>query len=406
MDLKIQPIYIVMNKKIKKRSLEPFIQFLSILLVGAVISYVTFVDQRMLVINLILFSIFAFFYIERSIKATGIESTKLIMLTFMDQYIASLSVHKTVLAAFNNTLDVSDARIKNELMSFTEVDPLEKIEYLASIFKDNIYQSFIKNVRTYNEIGGDILLSSSFLLKEIAEERTLIMKNRQLTNQTFIELLTGWFFVFLIILMLRFAVTDIYHQLLMNPIFSYGLEVFILLILFSVYMHKHVTSHMYLEKKVKRQKKVKNLSINDFVESFSYFRINLSSGTNVYKSLEMTATQSQGGIGQELYQLINEIKVQQNVTPFIEFSSRFNDPLVKHIMVNIYQMMINGGESSLLFEFNHLFDRIYETNARLNYHHLKRSYENINQMPMLGSGVLVILIMAGVIGLLGTMLYV
>src|SRR5574344_1505070 len=102
MDMKIQPIYIVMKKKIKKQSLEPIIQFLLILLVGAIISYVTFVDQRMLVINLIVFSIFAYFYIERSIKAAGIESTKLIMLTFIDQYIASLSVHKTVLAAFNN----------------------------------------------------------------------------------------------------------------------------------------------------------------------------------------------------------------------------------------------------------------------------------------------------------------
>lgn len=404
--MKIQPIYIVMKKKIKKRSFEPIIQILSILLVGAIISYVTFVDLKMLVINLIVFSIFAYFYIERSVKASGIETTKLIMLTFIDQYIASLSVHKTVLAAFNNTLEVSDVRIKNELMSFTEVDPLEKIEFLASIFTANIYQSFIKNVKTYNEIGGDILLSSSFLLKEIAEERTLIMKNRQLTSQTLIELLTGWFFVFLIVLMLKFAVTDIYHQLLMNPIFSYGLEAFILLILVSVFMHKYVTSQMYLEKKVKRQKKVKYISINDFVESFSYFRINLSSGTNVYKSLEMTAMQSQGEIGQELYHLINEIKVRQNVTPFIDFSARFNDPLVKHIMINIYQMMINGGDSSLLFEFNHLFDRIYETNASLNYQHLKQSYENINQMPMLGSGVLVILIMAGVIGLLGTMLYV
>lgn len=395
-----------MNKKTHKLSLEPVIQFLTILLLGLSISYVTFDDQGLMLLNLFVFSFFAFFYIQRSLKAKAIENTKLMMLTFIDQFIASLSVHKTLLAAFNNTLEVSDERIKNELRTFSEVDPLEKIEYLASIFKANIYQSFIKNIRTYSEIGGDILLMSSFLLKEVAEERTLMMKYRQLTNQTFIELLTGWFFVFLIILMLKFAVSDIYLQLLMNPIFTYGLEMFILLILASVYMHKYVTSQIYMEKKIRRRKKMKHLSINDFVESFSYFRNNLSSGTNVYKSLEMTATQSQGDIGQELFHLINEIKIQQNVTPFIHFSSRFNDPLVKHIMVNIYQLMINGGESSLLFEFNHLFDRIYETNTALNYHHLKQHYENINQMPMLGSGILVILIMAGVIGLLGTMIYV
>lgn len=395
-----------MKLKISKLQPQFLLWFMSILFVGVILSWITFANVQLTLLNAIIFAVFSLIFLMGQAKIHRHKHLKLMMLDFIDQFIIALSVHKTLLATLQSVVELSDERIKNEINAIGEVDPLQKLEYLETLFKDNIYQAFLTNIKAHNEQGGDVLQATSVLLKEVAEERGLIIKNQQLINQKLIELLTGWFFVFLIILMLRFAVTDIYQNLLKNNIFVYGLQAFIFLILISLIIFNYVALMVYLPKKASKTKKNTYISTNSFVELFTLFRISLSGGTNVYKTLEHVATLSEGPISQALLTLLANIKSNGNVSPFIEFSRRFNEPLVKHMLINMYQMMVNGGDVNILYEFNYLFDRLYEVNAHKNYRQSQRSFENITQLPMLGAGLLVILIMVGVIGLLGTMLYV
>ena len=119
----------------------------------------------------------------------------------------------------NSVEELSEANIKSELKSFTENEPLEKLDYLGHYFGHPIFNAFLDIVHTYLEQGGDILKSSSALLKEVAETRANRISIKQLHERKLAELIVGWCFVLMIIVMLRFVISDIYQSLLDNPIF-------------------------------------------------------------------------------------------------------------------------------------------------------------------------------------------
>ena len=379
---------------------------LLIALLGLAISFLCFSTMLFHQINLGLFTVFGIYCALQNKKIANNENKKVMMLNFIDQFIISLSIHKTLLASVKSVEELSEIAIKRELASFSDGEPWEKIDYLSQYFNHNIYEAFLDIIKTYLEQGGEILKSSSALLKEVGEERANMIKIKQLHSQKLAELIIGWAFVFLIIGMLRFVVSAIYQSLLLNNTFVYGLEFFIIFILVSFVFYFKIVFSTQVEPIKKITTKNKYIPVTEFVKTFALFRMNLGGSGNIYKTLEKTANYSQGLMAQELLQLVGELKTNTNLTPFIKFASRFKEPLVKHILINIYQMMINGGDPSTLFEFNYLFDRLYELNAETIFTGIKRKYENLAQMPMMGSGILVMLIMVGVVGLLGNMLYV
>lgn len=394
--------------KHKKQTVRHFsiLIFFATLMIGLLMSFLIFSKIYYHQINLVVFSFFGFLFAYKQhhlhLKAKKMAS----MLNFVDQFIITLSIHKTILATMNSVEELSEANIKSELKSFTENEPLEKLDYLGHYFGHPIFNAFLDIVHTYLEQGGDILKSSSALLKEVAETRANRISIKQLHERKLAELIVGWCFVLMIIVMLRFVISDIYQSLLDNPIFTYGLQAFLVLILMSFVGYFRIVMATEKRKSRKMKKTDKWIPVHEFVQTFSLFRMNLTGTGNVYKTLERTANFSHGTMNVYLYELVGQLKNSTSINPFISLASHFKEPLVKHILINIYQLMINGGDSAMLFEFNYLFDRLYELNSVALYEEVKRKHETLAQLPMLGSGLLVMLIMVGVIGLLGSVMYV
>ena len=182
------------------------------------------------------------------------------------------------------------SRLKRELASFSD----GKIDYLSQYFNHNIYEAFLDIIKTYLEQGGEILKSSSALLKEVGRANML----KQAITQPKITELIGWLGYWMLI------VSAIYQSLLLNNLCG---EFFIIFILVSfVFYFKIVSTQVEPIKKITTKNKY--IPVTEFVKTFALFRMNLGGSGNIYKTLEKTANYSQGLMAQELLQLVRGVK--------------------------------------------------------------------------------------------------
>ncbi len=395
-----------MRKKVKSpKNYQPLLSMMIFIFIGGVLAVVTFSDYTYILLVIAIFVLFGMYSIIIRAQSNKSHKKTLLMLDFVEQFVLALSIHKTVINALNSVYEISDKKIRGELDSFTDGEGFAKLEYLDSYFNSPLYQAFLDIVSTYLLEGGNIISSSSILLKEIAEERSFLIRIKRLNIVKFIELTIAWLFVYLIIVMLRFAISDMYINLLANTFFAQGILLFFVVALISIVLSLNIAKKSYEQSKDRPNSK-RVLEVKEFIATFSIFRMGLNGNTNIYRALEKTAHNTRGALTQELLNLSASIKSNLTVTPFLELAARFREPLIKHILINIYQLMINGGDTNVLFEFNYLFDRLNELNSEKKYHDINKKHENLGQMPLLGTGLLVILIMAGVISILGSFLYV
>lgn len=148
-------------------------------------------------------------------------------------------------------------------------------------------------------------------------------------------------------------------------------------------------------------KKNEVVTVNDFINLFTHFRVSLDSEANVFQALTSCLNVAGGKIYEELEKLITVQREDHSVMPFINFAKFFNNHLVTHIMINIYMLINNGLEPKRLWQFNYIFENLIKEN---NDHQLlmhENSYERFNTTLFLGTGVLLFTLMSSILTMIG-----
>ena len=144
-----------------------------------------------------------------------------------------------------------------------------------------------------------------------------------------------------------------------------------------------------------------NNLINDFIDTFSYFRIYISNNRNVYISLKEISNYATSYVRGKLLELTNEIDEDKSLKPFLKFASYFNNKSVEEVMIAIYEMIDEGSNENYINQFIQTFTgfkiRILKTNedkrlAKINF---------ANSLSIVGIGILMVLIMLGIVSILG-----
>ena len=144
-----------------------------------------------------------------------------------------------------------------------------------------------------------------------------------------------------------------------------------------------------------------NNLINDFIDTFSYFRIYISNNRNVYISLKEISNYATSYVRGKLIELTNEIDEDKSLKPFLKFASYFNNKNVEEVMIAIYEMIDEGSNENYINQFIQTFTgfkiRILKTNedkrlAKINF---------ANSLSIVGIGILMVLIMLGIVSILG-----
>ncbi|MCR4561886.1 MAG: hypothetical protein K5694_01585 [Bacilli bacterium] len=154
--------------------------------------------------------------------------------------------------------------------------------------------------------------------------------------------------------------------------------------------------------KASRIKKKENADLEkEFVRIFAYFSIFIKNGIPVYHALEETLPYCSPKMNEYLRELISNIDKDKSVRPYISFAERFSALEIRQVMVSIYKMVDNGGSEAYLRQFTTIFDSLANDRYIEEIHHEESSFGTLCMAPMLDSGLLMILITAGVVSLLG-----
>ena len=151
------------------------------------------------------------------------------------------------------------------------------------------------------------------------------------------------------------------------------------------------------------QKSNKGLVL-DFIDTFSYFRIYISNNMNVYQAFKQISFYTTPYIKMLLDQLLKEIDNDKSLKPYINFASNFNNEKVEEVMIAIYQMVNEGNNETYLNQFVSIFETFKERVEKTNEQKREARFNTINQCSLVGSGVLMVAIMLGIVNLLGAFL--
>jgi hypothetical protein len=242
-----------MKKLFKK---VPFYSpLLLIPLLFSVISYFLFRNIYLCLVYFLISTFYIIFLNKRLQKINKENKSQLQMCELINTFIINLSVRKTLKAALEDSLLVIDDEIKQELIVLEQLTTIEAFQYIAPHFPFSLYQPFL--IEAYEKEGGDILDMSALLLSNVERERKKAMNHKYFTFKMLAQFASTWSFVFLIMIVLRLSLQDLYLLMLKSPLFTIGLNIvfFVAMIGIEMFITLYIKGDKDDEKKTFFQKK-------------------------------------------------------------------------------------------------------------------------------------------------------
>ena len=165
-----------------------------------------------------------------------------------------------------------------------------------------------------------------------------------------------------------------------------------------------VFSILYLNRYDAKISEIRRQNINEFVNLFSYFKVYIHNGYNVYSALKEIASFANLQLASLLYKLISDIDENKTVQPFIDFASNFDDVIVEEMMISIFQMVDDGEQSEYLKQFDLLFDKFSELIYKKQLESKNKKLGSICSTSLIASCYLIIVLTIGIINILGELI--
>lgn len=168
----------------------------------------------------------------------------------------------------------------------------------------------------------------------------------------------------------------------------------ILLLIFDLVF---INSQKWAEKKTNSQLE------GEFTEVFSYFSIFIKNGFPSYSALESVIPFASEKMGERLTNLLAEIDEDKTVMPYIHFGENFKSLEIKQVLIAIYKMSEEGGSEAYIRQFDTLFRALSGNERRSSIDKKKQRLDTLGILPLLGSGIAMMVIIMAVVILLQEM---
>lgn len=156
--------------------------------------------------------------------------------TFINSFIVSLSIKGSIVSAFDYVklnMDKEYLDIADGLASMNEE---EKLEYLKKYFYFDIYKLFVSIVQIFQTQGGDIFSLSHYLINETRREEDYLTHSESMSKSRSIDFAVLWIFTILILMILRFSLTQFYGFISKLLFYQLSIVGMYLLMLVSIHM--------------------------------------------------------------------------------------------------------------------------------------------------------------------------
>lgn len=204
------------------------------------ISGVTFISTNNIISTLIvlLISILYFFLIAyKHVKKYIISSHRFhSCYTFINSFLVSLSIKGSLVAAFEYVKLNMDKEYNTIVDGISHLKEDEKLDYLKDYFDFDIYQLFLSVISIYIEQGGDILTLSNYLINEARRSEDYLIKSEGSGKRKIIDFGVLWLFTLVILIILRFALSQFYGLISSLLFYQISIVVLALIILLSIHL--------------------------------------------------------------------------------------------------------------------------------------------------------------------------
>ncbi len=225
--------------------------FLYALIVSLIIAATTFIASNNLYICIGVFAIYLLYYFliaNKKIKQFKLKNERIhYCYHFINSFLISMSVKDSLDESYISAISSSKGEFKNVLDEIGDMDTLDKMEYLRKYFNLAIYKMFIDVIKLYLDQGGSLLSMSDSLMLESTRIEETLNKSNSSSKRSLMEFIILWVLSIVVLLFMRFMISDFYIIMLKSLIFLIILVVFYLLILLSIHIFINRFTNIYVK---------------------------------------------------------------------------------------------------------------------------------------------------------------
>ncbi len=188
--------------------------------------------------------------------------------------------------------------------------------------------------------------------------------------------------------------------------FIVGLAVFLYFQKLSIYLCLAfvavipIGDYMLLGMFFKNKNKAEINLETEFVRLFGYLSVYLQDGIPVYSSLERIRAYASPAMDERLKELLERIDGDKTVSPYVRFAEGFPSLMVKEVLVSLYLIAEQGGTGAYITQFQKSFDTLSDEKRKIDRERRVSSLNTLCFLPMIGSGVTMVMILAGIVVLM------
>jgi hypothetical protein len=134
-----------------------------------------------------------------------------------------------------------------------------------------------------------------------------------------------------------------------------------------------------------------------FIEAFTVIKIFVNNHYNVYRALEETIKYVKPIIREDLIRLVEDIDADKSIHPYVRFARGFPPLIVEQLMISLYQLDVEGGQSHSLAHFDYMFDQFQHQKMIDQKRRYEERLDAMNMWPLVGAGLIAINLLVGVI---------
>ena len=228
---------------------------MNFIVVGAIVSIifagVCFIATQNVFSALLILAVFMAFFVFVAKKQIDKTQQKIHRyhecFQFINTFIISLNVKGSLSSAMQSAYEVSNDTTKEIIDSIKELTEEEKLTYLNKYFKFDLYRLFVDTIFLWNEEGGDILKMSRYLVEQVRLKEEYLLTCQSITKTKTIEFVVLWSIALVILMALRFALSQFFSYILHTVIYQAAIVVIMLFTLLSIYILTMRVTHLELE---------------------------------------------------------------------------------------------------------------------------------------------------------------
>ena len=185
----------------------------------------------------LIYVLYYFVLARKIIKTYNLKTIKIkSCLYFINTFLITLSIKDSLEDAFEHASNNTDKEFQQLIYEMQEMNVNEKLDYLKKYYSYSSYRMFTKVISLYLDQGGNVLKISESLLNEVVRIDETMNESKSSSKKKLVEFVILWLLTFLVLLFMRFALSEFYFSMLKSIPFFALLIVFFLLCLVSLHV--------------------------------------------------------------------------------------------------------------------------------------------------------------------------